>query len=67
MRRRPAFFLRRSHSREIAMIQNALAKEGRIEGDHVVVPEDFFTRLNQQLNADKPRPSVLDMLVEKDT
>ncbi len=45
------------------IVKDAFAKEGRIEGDHVVVPADFFTRLNAMLNP-KPRTSILDMLLE---
>lgn len=50
---------------DIKMIQDALMREGHIEGDYVIVPEDFFFRLNRALNP--PRESILDQLIEKET
>jgi hypothetical protein len=53
--------------RVLKLIQDAVAREGHLdENGRVVVPEDFFDRLVQQLNA---RPSetkdILDILLEK--
>lgn len=50
---------------DIAMVQEAFAKEGVFDGQHVVVPEDFFDRLMAKLNP-PGRPSLMDMLDELD-
>ena len=51
---------------DIAMAQEALAKEGVFDGHDVIVPEDFFDRLMTKL---KPpgRPSLMDMIDELDS
>jgi hypothetical protein len=36
--------------RKVGVVQEATAAEGLVEGDHVVVPNDFFNRLNAKLN-----------------
>lgn len=51
-------------NREIKMIQDALAKEGRFENGQCVVPDDFFERLNAQLNQ-RQGPSILEQLLQK--
>jgi hypothetical protein len=55
----------RTRNRDIAMIQEALKREGKIEGGDLVVPADFFTRLNAELNKKPPGyKSIIDKLVE---
>jgi hypothetical protein len=49
-------------SKDIKTIQDALAREGRIEGDRCVVPGDFFLRLNAKLN-ERTGPSILDRIL----
>ena len=36
--------------RKVGVVQEATAAEGLVEGDHVVVPNDFFNWLNAKLN-----------------
>lgn len=48
---------------EIKIIQDAIAREGRVEGDHLVVPNDFFDRLGMALNPPGQR-STLDLLLD---
>ena len=50
-------------NKEIKMIQKALKDEGRMENGQLVVPNDFFNRLNAALNS-TPRRSVIDMILD---
>lgn len=38
-------------NRDIKLIRDAVAREGKVVGNSVVVPADFFDRLNANLNA----------------
>jgi hypothetical protein len=51
-------------SSEIKLIQEALTREGRDDGKGgLIVPDDFFDRLNAQLNP-QPMKSILERLLE---
>jgi len=50
-----------SAEKDIQTIREAVAREGKVVGGQVVVPNDFFDRLNDDLN---PRgESVFDVLL----
>ena len=49
-------------NKDVKLIQDMIAAEGKMEGDQMVVPADFFDRLNAALNP--PQRSVLDMLLD---
>lgn len=50
--------------KDAKIIRDAVAREGRIEGDHVVVPNDFFDRLNAVLNPPRQGPSIIEQLIQ---
>lgn len=52
-------------NRDIKLIQDALAKEGRFENGQCVVPDDFFDRLNAALNPPRQGPSIIEQLLQK--
>jgi hypothetical protein len=52
-------------NKDIKLIQDALASEGRVDGNTVVVPNDFFDRLNRALNPPGQRSVLDDLLNDK--
>jgi hypothetical protein len=53
---------------EIHLIQDAPAKQGHVESDTLVVPSDFFDRLNAKLNEKQTGcQGILDELLRPET
>ncbi len=49
--------------KDFKTIRDAVAREGRVEGNQVVVPDDFFDRLNAALNPPHQGPSIIDRII----
>ena len=50
-------------NRDIKLMQDMLEAEGKMEGDTMVVPNDFFQRLGEAINPPGQR-STLDLLMD---
>jgi hypothetical protein len=50
----------RNINEDLAIVREAFAAEGEFDGKHVVVPNDFFLRLEAKLNP--PGPTIFDLI-----
>lgn len=50
---------------DLRTIQQAVEREGVVDASGcVVVPDDFFRRLDAQLNPPRQGPSIIDLIIE---